>query len=89
MSILDQILSFGGQLQGNGFPTFELLIFPDCLCSSGKTGAPSIQNDAQFAITLQALFKQDKNKTHVFIEFDIDVMEGFCIKQVVCFFICS
>jgi len=89
LSILDQILNFGGLVQGNGFLAFKLLIFPDCLCSSRKTGAPSIQNDTQFVITLQVLLKWDKNKTHVSVEFDVDMMEGFCTKQVVHIFIYS
>ena len=86
---LDLILNFGGQVQGNGFPHIRIICFAEFLCSGGKTGAPSIQNDIQFTIAIQALLKRDKSKTQVSVEFDIDAMEGFRIKQVVCIFICT
>lgn len=76
---LDRILNFGGQVRGNGFCAFEKFICWIFFCSGGKTGTPSIQNDIQFAIAIQALLKQDKIKTQVSVEFDIDAMEGFRI----------
>ena len=55
----------------------------DSFLSGGKGGAPSIQNDHQFGVALDALKKKDKNKTQVSVEIDLDDLEGFRIKQTV------
>ncbi|KAF9538414.1 hypothetical protein CPC08DRAFT_606382, partial [Agrocybe pediades] len=49
--------------------------------TGGKGGAPTVQNDQQFEIALNALQKRDLEKTQVSVEFDIDEMEGFRIKD--------
>jgi hypothetical protein len=57
---------------------------PDIIfLSGGKGGAPSIQNDHQFGVALDALKKKDKNKIQVSVEIDLDDLEGFRIKQTV------
>ncbi|KAF9032739.1 hypothetical protein BJ165DRAFT_1328515, partial [Panaeolus papilionaceus] len=51
--------------------------------SGGKSGAPSIQNDHQFGVALEALQKKDWRNVQVGVEIDVDDMEGFRIKQIV------
>lgn len=85
-STLGPILNCRGQVQGNSFLAFGISVLL-ILSSGGKSGAPSIQTDVQFAIALQALLKRDKTKTQVAVEFDIESMEGFRIKQMVCIFL--
>ncbi|KAG5634501.1 hypothetical protein H0H81_001715, partial [Sphagnurus paluster] len=52
----------------------------------GKTGAPTIQKDEDFKIVISGLLLKDKVKqslSQVAVKFDIDQMEGFCIKHVI------
>ncbi|KAF8056089.1 hypothetical protein FPV67DRAFT_1432500 [Lyophyllum atratum] len=52
--------------------------------AGGKTGAPTISTDDDFNTVVVELLAKDKKKkslTHVSVEFDVDKMEGFRIKQ--------
>ncbi|KAF9045626.1 hypothetical protein BJ165DRAFT_1346215 [Panaeolus papilionaceus] len=60
-------------------PDFKLYYF---YYSGGKSGAPSIQNDHQFSVALEALLKKDPKRVQVGVEIDVDDMEGYHIKQV-------
>lgn len=51
--------------------------------SGGKTGAPSIHTDHQFRIAIDALSKKSKTPPMINVEFDLDMMEGYCIKELV------
>ena len=61
----DQILNFGGQVQGNGFPAFESFILLIFLCSSGKTGAPLSKMTSSF----QLPFKPFLNRINTRLKF--------------------
>jgi hypothetical protein len=82
--IWGQISSFGGTVQGLSACLSFSDVFHVYRHSGGKGGVPSIQNDHQFGIALDALLKKDKFKVQVSVEFDTDDMEGFRIKEVVC-----
>ncbi|KJA18856.1 hypothetical protein HYPSUDRAFT_144459 [Hypholoma sublateritium FD-334 SS-4] len=50
--------------------------------SGGKTGAPSILTDHQFRIAIDALRKKSKIPPMINVEFDLDTMEGYRIKEI-------
>jgi hypothetical protein len=56
-------------------------------CSGGKAGATTINNDRQFSVALAALLKRNKAVCQVGVEFDVDEMEGFRIRNRVRFIV--
>ncbi len=52
--------------------------------SGGKSGAPSIETDRDFAVSLEALQRKNKKTCMVSAELDLDIMEGFRIRSKVC-----
>ncbi|KAG2353039.1 hypothetical protein BDR07DRAFT_1497139 [Suillus spraguei] len=46
----------------------------------GKAGATTINNDHQFSVALAALLKKNKTVCQVGVKFDVDEMDGFCIR---------
>ncbi|KAM5543706.1 hypothetical protein V8D89_002323 [Ganoderma adspersum] len=47
----------------------------------GKNAVSTIENDHDFEVAKAAILKKKKDKCTVFIEFDLDTMEGFRIKK--------
>ncbi|KAJ7831897.1 hypothetical protein B0H13DRAFT_2240520 [Mycena leptocephala] len=49
--------------------------------NGGKAGAPTIMNDHQYSVAMEALMTKSKSKVQVSVEFDIDAMVGFRISN--------
>ena len=57
-------------------------IYADLFSSSGKSSATTIENDHNFEVALGSLWKTDT--CAVSVEFDLNVMDGFCIRKRAC-----
>src|SRR5882762_5786751 len=52
--------------------------------SGGKAGATTIDNDHQFSVALAALLKKNTTTCQAGVEFDLNDMDGFRIRNRVC-----
>jgi len=58
-----------------------VLFFSDCLNSAGgKTGAISIENDAEFVMARTAILQKNKTTCSVGVEFDLENMDGYRVR---------
>jgi hypothetical protein len=51
--------------------------------SGGKAGATTIDNDHQFSVAMGALMKKNKTTCQAGVEFDVDEMDGYRIRNAV------
>jgi hypothetical protein len=49
--------------------------------SSGKGGATTIDNDHQFSMAMGALMKKNRTTCQAGVEFDVDEMDGYWIRN--------
>lgn len=55
------------------------------LHSGGKIGTSTIENDHDFEVVKAAMLKKKQESYTISIEFDVDVMDGFCVRKRVCY----
>jgi hypothetical protein len=64
--------------------SIPLIIRPNLVLNSGgKSGVLTIENDHDFSVALVSLLKR-KDTCGIGVEFDLDNMDGFCIRKSVC-----
>lgn len=49
--------------------------------SGGKGGATTIDNDHQFSVAMGALMKKNRTTCQAGVEFDVDEMDGYRIRN--------
>lgn len=68
--------------------TFNPLTFYSNFTSGRQGGAPTIHNDKDFTVVLEALFAK-RGKVQVYVDLNLDTMEGFRIRSMVSYLFTS